>query len=66
MKTIRHQAAVMGNKVEGRLRRAKDDVFQKNGVEIRHKIYVDDAGAEYAVNWRGDLVYIVTADGGVI
>ena len=62
MKTIRHQAKVMGHEVVGALKRCKDDVFYKNGEEVRNKIYIDSEGTEYAVNRRGDLIYICGED----
>lgn len=62
MKTIRHQAAVMGHEVCGTLKRVRDDVFKKNGEEIKNRIYIDSEGTEYAVNWRGVLVYIAGED----
>lgn len=52
----------MGHSVVGGLKRCKDDVFRKNGEEIRNRIYVDDEGTVYAVNWRGGLVYIAGED----
>lgn len=58
MKTIRQQAKDKGHSVVGTLKRIADDVFNKNGEEIRNRIYVDKEGTEYAVNWRGELVYI--------
>lgn len=62
MKTVRQQAEAMGHSVVGGLKRCKDDVFRKNGEEIRNRIYVDDEGTVYAVNWRGGLVYIAGED----
>lgn len=62
MNTIREQAEERGHTVAGKLRRVKDDVFKKNGVEVRNKIYRDDEGTEYAINWRGELVYIAGED----
>lgn len=56
--TIKQQANKMGHPVVGSLRRGKDDVFKKNGEEIKNRIYFDSEGTEYAVNWRGELVYI--------
>lgn len=58
MKTVRQQAKDKGHSVVGTLKRIADDVFNKNGEEIRNRIYVDNEGTEYAVNWRGELVYI--------
>lgn len=43
-------------------KRGEDDVFHKNGEEIRNRIYFDSEGTEYAVNWRGNLVYIAGED----
>ena len=62
MKTIRDQAEKLGHAVAGKLRREKDAVFKKNGEVICYKIYRDSEGTEYAVNWRGDLVYIAGED----
>lgn len=60
--TIRQQAEKMGNPVAGKLRRIADDVFTHNGVEIRSKQYVDEANVVYAVNWKGEVVYIAGED----
>lgn len=62
MKTVRQQAKAMGHSVVGTLKRGEDDVFHKNGEEIRNRIYIDSEGTEYAVNWRGELVYIAGED----
>lgn len=60
MKTIRQQARLMGHAVVGYLRPIEDDVFTKNGVEVRNKRYTDSEGTEYSVNRHGELVYIAT------
>ncbi len=60
--TIRHQAKSMGHEVVGSLKRCKDDVFYKNGETVHNKIYIDNEGTEYAVNWRGELIYICGED----
>ena len=62
MKTIRQQAKAMGHAVVGSLKRFEDDVFTKNGEEVRHKRYTDSEGTEYSVNLRGELVYIAGED----
>lgn len=62
MKTVREQAKAFGHEVCGTLNRAKDDVFTKNGEVIRNKTYVDEEGTNYAVNWKGELVYIAGED----
>lgn len=62
MKTVWQQAKIMGHPVVGTLIRGEDDVFYKNGEEIRNRIYFDSEGTEYAVNWRGELVYIAGED----
>lgn len=62
MKNIRKQAHDMGHDVAGALKRMPDDVFERNGEEIRHRIYLDAEGVEYAVSWRGNLVYIAGED----
>lgn len=62
MRTIRQQAKAMGHDVVGTLKRIADDVFTKDGEEIRNKMYVDNDGTVYAVNWRWELVYIVGED----
>ena len=62
MKTVRQQAKIMGHPVVGSLKRGEDDVFHKNGEEIRNRIYFDSEGTEYAVNWRGNLVDIAGED----
>lgn len=62
MKTIKQQAAAMGHPVAGPLTRVADDVFEKDGEKIRHRRYTDGEGIVYAVNWRGELVYIAGED----
>ena len=62
MKTVRQQAKAVGHLVVGVLKRGEDDVFRKNGEEIRNRTYVDSEGTVYAVNWRGELVYIAGED----
>lgn len=62
MKTVRQQAKAMGHPVTGTLKRGEDDVFRKNGEEIRNRIYIDGEGTVYAVNWRWELVYIAGED----
>lgn len=65
MKTIRQQAKAMGHAVVGPLKRIEDDVFTKNGEEVRYKRYADSEGTKYAVNWHGKLVYIVSENWGI-
>lgn len=62
MKSIREQAEAMGHEVVGRLQRIKDDVYKRNGKECRNRMYRDSEGTEYAINWRGDLVFIAGED----
>ena len=62
MKTVRQQAKAMGHAVVGPLKRIEDDVFTKSGEEVRHKRYTDSEGTLYAVDWRGELVYIAGED----
>lgn len=62
MKNIRAQAKAIGHEVVGALKRGQDDVYKKNGEEIRNHIYFDSEGTEYAVNWRGELLYIAGDD----
>lgn len=62
MKTIREQAKIMGHAPKGALKRMKDDVFYKDGIEIHNKIYLDEEGVEYAVNRFGKVVYISGGD----
>lgn len=58
MKTVRQQAKDKGHPVIGALKRGADDVYSKNGEVIRNRIYIDDEGTVYSVNWRGELIYI--------
>ena len=58
MKTVRQQAKDKGHPVIGILKRGADDVYSKNGEVIRNRIYIDDEGTVYAVNWSGELIYI--------
>lgn len=66
--TIRHQAAIMGHQVVGKLTRVKDDVFYKHNPktgldeEVRFKQYVDSEGTLYAVSPRGSVAYIAGDD----
>ena len=62
MKTVRQQAKAMGHVVVGALKRCDDDVFSQHGEEVRHKRYTDSEGTLYAVDWRGELVYIAGED----
>lgn len=62
MTDIRKQAKVMGHAVVGPLKRVKDDVFRKDGQEVRLKQYVDSEGTLYAVNRFGSIAYISGED----
>ena len=62
MKNIRQQAAAMGHPVAGPLTRVCDDVYERDGEEIRTRQYTDTDGTVYAVDWRGELVYIAGED----
>ena len=62
MKTIRDQAAKKGVVVAGKLRRLEDDVFEEYGRTVRHRIYADEYNTTYAIDWRGELVYICGDD----
>lgn len=59
---IKEQAKVKGHPVVGSLKRCEDDVFSQNGKEVRHRRYTDSEGTLYAVDWKGELVYIAGDD----
>lgn len=60
--SLRALAYLKGHAVVGALRRVKDDVFYKNGVEVHLQQYVDAEGTLYAVNRLGALAYIAGED----
>ena len=62
MKTIRQQAKIMGHEIVGSLKRGKDDVYRMNDEDITNRIYIDSEGTVYAINWKGELLYIAGED----
>lgn len=62
MMNVKQQAKVMGHPVVGSLKRVKDDVFYKDGIEVHFKQYVDAEGTLYAVTPYGKLAYIAGDD----
>lgn len=60
--TIREYAKKHDHKVIGKLKRMPDETCIIKGEHHRFRIYSDEAGNWYQVDWKGNCVCIATED----
>ena len=62
MKNIRIQAREMGHTVVGALKRLPDDEYKQHGEIVIARVYADNEGVTYWVDWHGKLLTIAGED----